>query len=296
MVYNFDTKEKNRCFADLHTHTTASDGLLTPSQLVRQALQAGLRAIGVTDHDSTDGLKEAMAAGQRLGVQVIPGVELNTQVDEEEIHILGYYIHYDLPWLQDMLATIRHARWARDKKMVENLRRIYNFDISFEEIEQEVTEGAVGRPHIARVLVKKGIVKDIAEAFERYIGTDCPAYEPRYHLTLEEGIKTIKDAGGVPVLAHPGLLKDQKHALLAVELGVQGIEAIHSKHTPEQCEHYKIFASKHGLIVTGGSDYHGEKGEDMPQLGDIKMPCSVIEELKSLAQKPISSQPYHGSE
>jgi len=283
MVCCFDAQKKHECFVDLHTHTTASDGLLTPSQLVAQALQAGLMAIGITDHDSTDGLREAITAGERLGVQIVPGIELNTKADDEEVHILGYYISYDLPWFQDMLANLRHARWVRGKKMVENLRRIYNFDISFEEVKKEVTQGAVGRPHIARVLVKKGIVKDIAEAFEKYIGTHCPAYEPRYHLTIEQGIKIIKDAGGVPVLAHPGLLKDQKHVTLAIEFGVNGIEAIHSKHTPEQCEHYARLAHEHGLIVTGGSDYHGEKGKDMPQLGDIKMPCSIIEDLKRMA-------------
>lgn len=284
MVYRFEIHGKHECFADLHTHTTASDGLLTPTQLVVQALEAGLRAVGITDHDTTDGLEEAITAGMQLGVRVVPGIELNTQVDDEEIHILGYYIHYDLPWLQEMLADIRHARWTRTKKMVENLRRMYNFDITFEEVQSEVTEGAAGRPHIARVLVKKGIVKDVTEAFEKYIGTECPAYEPRYHLPLEKGIKVIKDAGGVPVLAHPGLLKDQKYAMLAIELGVQGIEAVHSKHTPEQCKRYEDLARKHGLIVTGGSDFHGEKGDNMPQLGDIRMNCSVIEELKNLAR------------
>lgn len=285
MTFNFDAQSKKGCFADLHTHTTASDGLLTPSQLVMEALRVGLKAIGITDHDSTDGLNQAMEEGQRLGIQVIPGVELNTQVDDEEIHILGYYIHHDLPWFQDMLETIRHSRWTRARKMVENLRRMYNLNISFEEVEQEVTDGAPGRPHIARALVKKGIVKDVAEAFEKYIGTDCPAYEPRYRLTLEEGIKAIKDAGGVPVLAHPGLLKDQKYTMMAIELGIQGIEAIHSKHTPEQCEYYSILATKHGLVVTAGSDYHGEEGEDMPKLGDVKICCSVIEQLKNLAKK-----------
>jgi len=288
MVFHFDVHEKNGCFADLHTHTTASDGLLTPSQLVAQALWAGLGAVGVTDHDSTDGLEEALAAGKQLGIQVVPGIELNTKADDEEIHILGYYIDHDLPWLQDLLATMRDVRWTRAKKMVENLRRIYNFDITFEEVQQEVTEGAAGRPHIARALVKKGIVKNVAEAFEKYLGTDCPAYEPRYHMSVEQGIKVIKDAGGVPVLAHPGLLKDQKYALIAIELGVLGIEAFHSKHTPEQCERYRILAREHDLIVTGGSDYHGEKGENMPQLGDIRMPCSIIEQLKGMAPKHTS--------
>lgn len=284
MVYRFDTHQEQECFADLHAHTTASDGLLTPSQLVAQAFKAGLRAIGVTDHDSTDALKEANIAGEQLGIKIVPGIELNTIADDEEVHILGYYINHDLPWLQDILASLRQARWVRAQKMVENLRRIYNFDISFEEVKREVTKGAAGRPHIARVLVKKGIVENISEVFEKYIGTHCPAYEPRYHLSIEQGIKVIKDAGGVPVLAHPGLLKEQKHALLAIELGVEGIEAIHSKHTPEQCEHYANLAHEHGLIVTGGSDYHGESGEDMPQLGDIKVPCSTVEKLKSLAQ------------
>ncbi len=274
---------EGKLYADLHTHTTASDGLLTPSALVALASKIGLGAIGITDHDSTDGIKEACIASKRWDIEVIPGIELNTQFHRKEIHILGYYINTELAWFQEILLTIRQSRQFRAKKIVENLRRLYNMDISFNEAEKESGKKVVSRPHIARVLVQKGIVQNTAEAFEKYLGNHCPAYESKYRLTPEEGIKLIKKAGGVPVLAHPGLLIDDSLIEMAINQGVEGIEAYHSKHTDKQCKCYASLARYNELIITGGSDYHGEQGEGAPKLGDIKIPYELVQDLKIAA-------------
>jgi len=269
--------------ADLHTHTTASDGLLTPSELVKKAAEAGLCAIGIADHDSIGGIDEACRASKQYGIEVVPAVELNTRAGNHEIHILGYYIKTDLAWFTDFLSNMRNSRMLRARKMVDKLRRIYNMDISYEEVENEAKEGIIARPHIARVLVKKKIARDMAEAYTKYIGSNCPAYVPRYDLTPEEGIKLIYRAGGVPVLAHPALLPDINLVYYVKKLGIRGLEAYHSKHTPEQCRMIEQLARKWDLIVTGGSDYHGNDEVGGINLGDVKVSCSVVGQLKEMA-------------
>jgi predicted metal-dependent phosphoesterase TrpH len=272
-------------YADLHTHTTASDGLLTPSELVKKAAGEGFRAIGIADHDSIDGIAEASDASQRYGIEVVPAVELNTQIGNQEIHLLGYYIQTDLVWFRDFLSNIRHSRLLRARKIVDNLRRIYGMDISYEDVENEAKDGIIARPHIARVLVKKKIVSDMSEAYTKYIGNNCPAFQPRYKLTPEEGIKIITQAGGIPVLAHPGLLPDMKLVYYVIGLGLKGIEAWHSRHTPGQSRLFVQMAQKYGLIATGGSDYHGNDEAGGIRLGDAKVPYSVVCELKESARQ-----------
>lgn len=271
-------------FADLHNHTTASDGLLTPSELVYWAKQKELEAIAITDHDSIDGIEEAIRKGQEIGVYVVPGIELNTQIGEKEIHILGYFIDKDLPWFQQLLIKIRNARIGRAIKMVENLRKIYGFDINYEEIQGSTKEdSSIGRPHIARLLVEKGIVNSIGEAFEKYIGADSPAYVKRYKLTPHEGIEIIKKAGGVPVLAHPGLLHDNSLVSEIISLGVQGIEAYHINHTEQESEYFVKLAKKRNLLITAGSDCHGELINGEPTVGSVTIDAQVVKELYNAA-------------
>lgn len=269
--------------ADLHNHTTASDGLLRPRALVEYAYMKGLKAIAVTDHDTTDGIEEAVKAGKELGIEIIPGIEINTQIDNEEIHILGYYIEANHQWLQEILYKIRYSRLNRARIMVQNLCSIYGININYMEVLEQAKEGAVARPHIARVLIEKGIVADLAEAFSKYLGTNCPAYADRYRLTPKEGIDLIEKAGGIAVLAHPGLLNKQSLVHQLIEEGVKGIEAYHSKHTEEQAMYYKGLALKHGLIATGGSDCHGELMDGMPIIGDVTVGLEVVEALRALA-------------
>ncbi|HHY82070.1 MAG TPA: PHP domain-containing protein [Clostridiales bacterium] len=271
--------------ADLHNHTTASDGLLSPAQLVRFAAIKGLKAIAITDHDTTEGIDEGLRAGQFYKIKVIPGIELNTQLDSVEIHLLGYFINWNSEYLQKILFKMRDIRKNRAKKMVEKLVNLYGFDISYEEVLKEAKEGAVARPHIARVLISKGIVKDMSEAFEKYIGTDCPAYVGRYHLTPKEGIELIEICGGVPVLAHPGLITVPGIAEMMLDQGIKGIEAYHSKHTQEQAEYYSELAKKSGLLITGGTDCHGELFDGMPIIGDVSVGMDAVEELKHLSRQ-----------
>ena len=276
--------------ADLHNHTTASDGLLTPMQLIGFAAQKGLKAAAITDHDTTEGIEEAIKAGQLYQVEIIPGIELNTQIDSVEIHILGYFIDWHSMDLQSILHEMREIRRNRAKIMVERLSDLYGFDITYDEVLKEAKEGAVARPHIGRVLMSKGIVKDIGEAFDKYIGTDCPAYVDRYHMTPKEGIELIEKAGGVPVLAHPGLLPSSDIADMVIECGIKGIEAFHNKHTEEQTKYYSLKAYQSDLIITGGSDCHGELYDGLPTIGDVSVDMEAVEKLRSLSwQKKIKN-------
>ena len=270
--------------ADLHNHTVASDGLLTPTKLIEYAAQKGLQAAAITDHDSTDGIAEGLKAGEKYNVYVVPGIELNTQLNNHEVHILGYFIDIHFPEMQEILTKIREVRKSRGEKMVSNLTTMYGFDINYKEVLAQAKEGGVGRSHIGRVLVEKGYVREVGEAFEKYLGTDCPAYVSRYKLTTEEGIDLIIRAGGVPVLAHPGLLKDQSLINAILDMGIRGIEAFHSKHTQDQSIYYKSLALHHGLIITGGSDCHGELYDGMPIVGDVTVDTHVIKELFNMSE------------
>lgn len=272
---------KNIKYADLHNHTTASDGILTPKELVRQASTKGLAAIGITDHDTTEGINEAQIAGKDYGIEIIPGIELNTQEDNFEIHILGYFIDYNLPWFQNILANIRDARYYRAKKMVNKLVDIYGMDLEFVDILQKAGgRQNIGRTHIARAMIDKEIVKSVSEAFEKYIGEGCKAYVKRYKLTVPEGINIIKKAGGVPVLAHPGLIGDDSMVEQLISYGILGIEAYHSKHNYQQSQKYIKLAEANGLIITGGSDCHGD---DSPMVGDVTISYDSVCELRRIA-------------
>ena len=268
---------------DLHNHTTASDGLLTPTQLVEFAAQRGLKAIAITDHDTTDGIEEGQKAGHTFHVTVVPGIELNTQMDRKEIHILGYFIDRTSPVLQRRLTELKEDRKIRAGKMVNRLISLYGFDITCEDVLRQAGKGGVGRPHIGRALMEKGIVRDVSEAFKKYLGTDCPAYVDRTPLSPAEGIELIEKAGGVPVLAHPGLLPDQGLLEPLCKMGIKGIEAYHTKHTQEDSLRYSRFAQAHGLLITGGSDCHGELHNGIPSVGDVTVDTGVVEALKSLS-------------
>lgn len=269
--------------ADLHNHTTASDGLLTPTQLVKYAAEKGLEAVAITDHDSTDGIVEGIRAGEKYNVYVVPGIELNTHINDIEIHILGYFIDIHFPEMQDILKRIKEVRRNRGEMMVNNLYNLYGIDINYMEVLQEAKEGGVGRAHLGRVLLEKGYVKDLEEAFQKYLGTDCPVYVSRYKLTAEEGIVLITKAGGVPVLAHPGLVKDQNLIPALLDMGIRGIEVFHSKHTQDQADYFKSLALCHSLLITGGSDCHGELFDGMPIVGDISVDTHVINELINIS-------------
>lgn len=263
-----------RGYADLHLHTTASDGALAPSQVVKNAKDLGFRCIAITDHDSTEGIDEALHAGKQLGIEVIPGIELSTIDGKREIHILGYFIDQTNQRLQTVLAEMISTRQNRSKQMVEKLK-LMGVDISLVRV-KEISGGPfIGRPHIARAMLEKGYIKDIKEAFSKeYIGRGGKAYVERYEIRPQEAIALIQEASGVAVLAHPGYLSDgtslnEEDIAHYVSNGVKGLEVYYSRHTLQQVYCYKNIAHKYNLIITGGSDCHG--GEDLI-MGCVRLP------------------------
>lgn len=269
--------------ADLHCHTTASDGLLTPWELVKVASECGLQAIGITDHDTTSAWDEAEKAGIHYGVDILRGVELNTDCMGTEVHILGYEMDPNTLVLQEKLRVLRDARYQRVFTILEKLQSL-GIDIQKAEIQKTALGESVGRPHIAQALMNKGIVKTIKEAFDRHIGLGAPAYVPRYKLSPEEGIALVQAAGGVAVLAHPGIHGLWKDIPQWVESGLQGIEVTHSEHSPEDEQQSRELAERYNLIMTGGSDYHGEARKPGIHLGDWGTSYEIVEKIRRIAR------------
>lgn len=248
--------------ADLHTHTTASDGLLSPAAVVRRAHAAGLVAMAVTDHDTMAGIEEAVQEGQRIGITVVPGVEISTNCDGRDIHVLGYYPDWRQTVWNARLGELREGRTLRNERIVAKLREL-GLIISMTEVHQTAGKTAgdesVGRPHIAAVLIEKGFVSTMAEAFDRYLAAGAAAYVAVPKVTPLEAMNWIHEAGGVSVLAHPGLYGDDSLIEPLIQAGLGGIEASHPDHSAEQETAYRVLAARHGLIITGGSDFHGER-------------------------------------
>lgn len=273
---------------DLHTHTTASDGTLAPRQLVGRAARLGLKYLGITDHDSTAGVAEAMAAGQQSGVTVIPGVEINTDVPGAEVHVLGYYLDPDHAELVEQLARIREGRVGRARKMAEVLTGM-GAPVAFERILQIAGEGAIGRPHVAQALLEAGHVGSYQEAFAKYIGRNSPAYVERMKFSPAEACALIRRAGGVPALAHPvffdrfGAIKStfDLHALLPhmIESGLAGIEVYYPGYDALTIEYLLGIARRYGLIATGGTDFHGVRPNE-GDLGGVYVPVKVVRRLR----------------
>ncbi len=248
---------------DLHIHSSASDGLFTPTEVLRQAAQMKLPGIAITDHDTVDGLHTAWAclAKEHLDLELISGIELNTEVEAGEIHILGYYIDYRCRPLLDNLQDIKAARFERARRMVSRLRDM-GYMITFEEVQKLAREDLIARPHVALALMEKGYVFSIREAFNKLIGRGRPAYVPRYRFTPQKAIELIHAAGGITVLAHPGLLRQPRLVEEVLDLGVEGVEAFYPEHSTGETDYFLDVAARRGLLVTGGSDFHGTKGDD----------------------------------
>ena len=252
---------------DLHIHSTASDGSFTPAEIIDHAQKLNLAAIAITDHDSIDGSREALRIGIPPSLNFLTGVEISAAhppffPGSGSFHILGYDIHLDNRDLNQALSKLQAARKNRNPSILKRLNKL-GFQISLDEVNQEVGEGQLGRPHIAYAMVKKGFVTSIDEAFDKYLGTRGPAYVDKYRIECEQAIQIIRAAGGVPVLAHPALLdieNDQKlDALLQnlMKIGLAGIEVYYPEHSPQQIRQYTELARKYGLLMTGGTDFHG---------------------------------------
>ena len=262
---------------DLHVHSNASDGTYAPAEVVRRAKEGGLKAIALTDHDTIDGLAEAVAAGERYGVEVIPGVEVSARFPGGSMHVLGLGLNYRNGHLGERLAVLQKARAERNPQIIAKLNDL-GIKITLEQVAEISGRGQMGRPHIARALMESGYVRTIQEAFDIYLRNDGKAYVAKFRFPPEEAIAMIRDVQGVPVLAHPftlglGSAFALKHTLEELTaLGLAGIEAIYAEHTPEQEALYLRLARELGLLITGGSDYHGE---NKPEITLGHMTCQA---------------------
>jgi predicted metal-dependent phosphoesterase TrpH len=274
---------------DLHVHSSASDGSFAPAEVVRRAKEGGLAAMALTDHDTIDGVAEAVAAGQQYGVEIIPGVEVSAQYPGGTMHILGLFIDYRNGRLDERLAVLKRARAERNPQIIAKLNGL-GIPLTLEQVERISGGGQMGRPHIARALMEGGYVRTIQEAFDRYLGWHRPAYVSKFRFPREEAIAMIRDVQGIPVLSHPftlGLGSAQALKSLLQDLkavGLAGLEVYYSEHTPEQQALYLKLARELKLLITGGSDYHGD---NKPEITLGRMPSQdqltyrLVETLKA---------------
>ena len=266
-------------YIDLHVHTTASDGLFTPKEVVHWAYKKNLSAIAITDHDTIDGLDEALFYGEKYNIEIIPGIEINTDYKGSEVHILGYYIDYKASWFLNVLKKVRFARYNRAKKIVNKINNLGLY-ITMDEVLKISGSSSIGRPHIARVLIEHNYAHSTKEVFEKYIGIGKPAYVERYKITPHVAIEYILKCGGMPVLAHPGLIKDLSIIKELVDSKLQGLEVFHSKHNTDMIKLYISIAKQYNLIITGGSDCHGVLFNGQPILGSLNIDRKYLDLLK----------------
>lgn len=262
---------------DLHLHTSCSDGEFPPEEVVRQAAIIGLHTIAIADHDTVAGVPQALESAHTVSLRVIPAVEISCELAEGELHLLGYFVDSrpDAP-LAQMLARFRASRAERARIMVEKLRRL-GMPITWEEVQAFARGESVGRPHVAQALVARGYVKSVDDAFERYLFRGGPAYVPRFKLVPEEAIALIHRAGGVAVLAHPLDILDTVGWLAGA--GLDGLEAYYPGFTPDVSAQIVAIAARHGLIVTGGSDFHGPRVCPGIEMGSVDVPEGVVRAL-----------------
>jgi 3',5'-nucleoside bisphosphate phosphatase len=269
---------------DFHTHSTASDGVLTPTELVDLAAGQGVKYHALTDHDSTEGVAEArLASAKHPGHVLIPGVEMGTDIEGAEVHMLGLYLNPDDAVLQEMLAKLRDGRVGRGHGIVQKLRGM-GIMIEWERVQQIAGDASVGRPHVAQALVEAGYVTKVSEAFDKWIGRNGPAYVERDKMTPAESVRCIVERGGMACIAHPADLADLDSVLAGLKAaGMAAMEVFYKDYLPETVERLRLAAERHGLLPIGGSDYHGIFGNDEPLPGNIPLPDSAIERMLEFA-------------
>ena len=277
---------------DLHIHTTASDGTLTPAEVISHADRLKLKAVAITDHDTIAGSKEALHCGIPPSLDFLTGVEISAATPpfysgSGSFHLLGYSIRLDDPKLNQTLAKLRQARKDRNPAIISRLNNL-GIPLTVDEVCKEAGAGQLGRPHIAQAIVNKGVVATIDEAFEKFLGAGRPAYVDKFRIECSQAIEIILGAGGIPVLAHPGLLncknEDQFDHLIAglKEMGIQGIEVYYSEHTPDQTRFFAELAQRHDLLMTGGTDFHGTIQPEIKMgsgRGNLCVPYELYEKL-----------------
>ncbi len=280
-------------YVDLHLHTTASDGVLSPSEIVRYAKAKGLQAIAITDHDTIDGCEEGLSEGERIGFEVIPGIEISAEYSPGSMHILGFFLDIHHPLLNERLEYLQKARAERNPKMVAKLNQL-GMEVTYEEVLKASGGGQVGRPHFANVLLEKKYVRSFPEAFERFLKKGAPAYVDKFRFTSKEALHFISEARGVAVLAHPNTLgvnrssELEKLILQLVDEGLKGIEVYYPEHSAVEVAQYKTLADRYSLLSTGGTDYHGIEKNELDigvGRGEMKLPYSIVENMKALRNR-----------
>lgn len=273
---------------DLHVHSTYSDGTLTPYELAKLAKDTGLTSFALTDHDTVDGIPDALSACQKFEIELIPGIEFSTEYQGKDIHIVGLELDWKSPRFLSEVHLFQDSRNIRNRKMIAKLHDLGNIDISWEQMEAAFGKAIWTRAHFARYLKDHGYVKEMKEAFSRYIGDDCPYFVPREKVSPAQAVRLIRSTGGIPILAHPLLYRLTEEGLLTLieelkNAGLLGIEALYSTHTPEEESFVLRLARRQGLLISGGSDFHGSNKPSISLgtgRGNLRIPYELLEKLR----------------
>lgn len=271
---------------DLHLHTTASDGQLSPAEIVHKAAELGLSVIAITDHDSVEGVEPALAAAKDFpGLSVIPGVELSTDIPGGEVHILGYFINHRDQGLKRSLESLRNSRQERGRKIVAKLAQL-NIDVDWQRVLELAAGASVGRPHIAQAMMERGYISSLREAFSKYIGRNGPAYVERERLTPPQAVELVLRAGGLPTLAHPADIEGLESLIPRLkQAGLVGLESYYDGYSKETISWLNGLARDHGLIPCGGSDYHGSEAGIGSEPGSVNLPPECVAQLMAVAEQ-----------
>lgn len=265
-------------FADLHMHTNFSDGTFTPEELAALAHERGLGTLALTDHDTMEGCERMAAACGSLGVEFIPAAELTTEWEDIELHLLGYFLDAENPLLRRKLAEFQTVRQDRIREMAERISE-RGLPLEADAVFAIARCRSPGRPHVARAMVEAGLVKGMDEAFDRFLKKGKPGWVPKFRINAADAIELVHQAGGLAVMAHPGLNRSDRVIPPLIETGLDGIECFHTRHSTHDCERYTVMAEENDLLVTGGSDCHGlNRGQ--PLIGGIKLPYVYVEKMK----------------
>ena len=264
---------------DLHTHTNHSDGFYSPIELIQIVKKAGIDTISITDHDNLSAVHEAASVAKDFGVDIIPGLEVSSDIGDREVHILGYFVDPDNRELERYLKFFREERLKRAIRIINKLKGL-GFSISIEDVLEQAKNSAIGRPHIAQAMLDKGLITHYYEAFNKYIGNNCPAYEKKVHISPQRVVKIISDAGGLSFIAHPGYMPEFLLKEL-IEEGIDGIEVTHPSHNSNQVKFYRGIVSEYFLLESGGSDFHGGKREDDENLGKYFTSNAIVDAMRN---------------
>lgn len=281
------TDTSTKFVGDFHLHSTYSDGILSPAALVDLAAEQGVTMMSLTDHDSTEGIAEARSACKDRGITLVPGCEVSTDIENDEVHVLGHFLDPADPRLQEFLGVNREGRFDRGRRMVDRLNEI-GITVSWDRVQEIAGEAAIGRPHIAQALVEQGHVATVAEAFDRYIGRNGPAYAERIKLTPRQAVEFVVSAGGIATFAHPQFTTSAREILPElVEAGLSGMEVYYKDLDEEQVADFLQLATQYDLIPMGGTDYHGlnNPGERLPGRQVVPLPKASIDRLFAKAEQ-----------